>query len=123
MADVLDDHGFPDSVRADQDEVAAFADEVESEGALDDVALDLLGPIPVEIGHRFELPEARTFQAPFQAAACAVGDLSTLEFLEDHAGRPASFRGTSDEVIEVACESAQPDAFQLSLEITPRCRR
>ena len=44
MAKILGNHGFAQAVAADQDEVAGFAQEVEREGAFNNVAFDLGGP-------------------------------------------------------------------------------
>jgi len=77
MADVLGDEGFAQAVGTEQDQVAAFADEVQRQGAFDRLAVDLLGPGPVEVGDGLEAPEARVLQATFQAAACAFPSVPT----------------------------------------------
>ena len=46
MSDVFRDHGLAQAIGTDKDEVAALADEVQREGAVDDVAVDLFGPVP-----------------------------------------------------------------------------
>jgi hypothetical protein len=60
-----------------------FLDEVEGQGALDHVALDLLGPVPVEVGDRLEAADAGAFEPPLQASLGAFDELEAHHFLDD----------------------------------------
>ena len=82
VSDVLRDHGLAQALRSDQDDVAAFFEEVQSEGGLDGLAVDLLGPGPVEVGHGLEATDPAAGQASFEAASGAVVPLGFDEVLE-----------------------------------------
>src|SRR5262245_45810857 len=51
---ILGDHGFPQTVCAEQNYISAFAHEVQTQSAFDQIAIDFLWPVPVEVGHRFK---------------------------------------------------------------------
>src|SRR5262245_44146301 len=53
-SDILGDHCFPQTVCAEQNYIAAFAHEVQTQSAFDQIAIDFLWPVPVEVGDRFE---------------------------------------------------------------------
>src|SRR6185369_9701734 len=58
VGDVLGDQGLADAVGSEQEEVSTFAHKVEGEGALEQGAVDPLGPVPVEIGEGLEGADA-----------------------------------------------------------------
>jgi hypothetical protein len=72
MGDVFEDHGFADAVGTDEDSVVAGLDEAEGEELVDGFAIDLLGPSPVEVGHRLEGGDAGIAETAFQAALLAL---------------------------------------------------
>ena len=83
VTDVLGDHRFAQTVAADQDEVAGLGKKVQRQSALDDIAFDLGGPGPIEVGHGLESLDAAEPQAPLQAAARAFGDFGLGQLFED----------------------------------------
>ena len=104
VADILRDHRLADPVRAEQYQVACFFDEVERQRSFDHLAIDLLGPRPVEVSHRFEALDSGRTQPPFEAATHTVATLDLNHLFEDYPRRRAVLRRTSDEVIEVLGE-------------------
>ena len=101
VTDVLSDHRFAQAVAADQNEISAFGKEVQRQSALDDVAFDLGGPGPFEVGDGFESLDAGQTQPPFQTAARTLGDFRQSELFEDLVRRPASFGGTRQKIIQL----------------------
>ena len=59
---------FPQAIGSNQHEVAGLGEEVQRQGDLDQGAVDLVGPVPVEVSHRFEPAEAGLSEAAFEAA-------------------------------------------------------
>ena len=83
MSDILGDHRLAQTVPADQDEIARFSQKIQSKCAFNEVAFDLGGPGPIEVGHRFEALNAAETQSPLQAAARTFGGFGLGEFFED----------------------------------------
>jgi hypothetical protein len=54
VTDILRDHRFAQAVAAHQDQVAAFLEKVQSQGAIEDVAFDFRRPGPIEVGQGLE---------------------------------------------------------------------
>src|SRR5882757_10396518 len=54
MAYVFGDQGFAQAVSADQHQIACLLQEVQGEGAFNDIAIDLGWPVPLEVGQGFE---------------------------------------------------------------------
>jgi hypothetical protein len=69
VGDVARDHGLAEALRRDEDDVARTVEELEAEGGFDGIAVEALGPGPVELGHRLESADAATGDAAFEAAA------------------------------------------------------
>src|SRR6516225_3949644 len=99
VADVLGDHGFPQAVPAYQNEVAVLGKKVERESALDDLALDLGRPTPLEVGHGLEAFDAAQAETPLQTAAGAIRHFGLRHLLEDLQRGPAGFGSTRQKVI------------------------
>jgi hypothetical protein len=99
MRDVFSDHGFAQAVGADENQVATLADKVERERAVDQIAIDLLGPVPIEVGNDFESADTRELKTALKAAVMAVIGFHTNEFLQDHMGRPLRFGGARQKVV------------------------
>lgn len=103
VGDVPCDHGFAEAVATDEDEIACLTDEVKREGLFDNDAIDLSGPVPVEIGHGFEATDAREAETMFETEPGAFGGFDIAQFLDDPARIPAFSGRPRDEVIEVLC--------------------
>lgn len=73
VGDVPGDHGFAETVATDEYEIACFTDEIKGEGLFDNDAIDLSGPVPVEISHGFEATDAREAETMFETEAGAFG--------------------------------------------------
>src|SRR5271163_2292774 len=99
VSDVLSDHRLAQTVAAHQDEIACLAKKIQGQRALDDVAFDLGGPGPIEVGHGLESLDAADPQTPLQAAARAFGGFRLGEFFEDLMSRAAGLSDTRDEVV------------------------
>ncbi len=67
MQQVLGDHGFADTVGADQDDVGGLLEEVQGEQLIEELAIDFFGPGVIEVGDGFELEEARVAEATLEA--------------------------------------------------------
>jgi hypothetical protein len=82
VGDVFGDHRFAEAVGAEQEKVASFGNELQGEGGFNEVAVDFLGPVPVEVGDGLEAAEVSVAQAPFDAAPGAVLKLLSGELIE-----------------------------------------
>ncbi len=59
VGDVLGKECFTEAIGSDQNEIARLGDEIESQSAFDQIAVDFGGPAPVEIGERLKAADAR----------------------------------------------------------------
>jgi hypothetical protein len=74
VGDVLGDHGLADPVGSDEDEVRGIVDEAQAHQRREARLIAVLGPLPVEVGQRFEAADVRGAQATFQTAPASFGD-------------------------------------------------
>jgi hypothetical protein len=68
-----------------------FLDKAQSQRPFEQFAIDLLRPVPVEIGDRFESSQARLLEPPLQVARRAVGGLGSGDRLDQLQRRPFLF--------------------------------
>src|SRR5450755_4099361 len=99
VSDVLSDHRLAQTVAAHQDEIASFAKKLQRQRAFDDIAFNLGGPRPIEVGHGLESLDAADPQPPLQTAARALGGFCLGEFFENLMSGAAGLSDTCDEVI------------------------
>ena len=83
------EHRLAEALRGDEDDVLALGEEVEREDAIDGGAMELLGPVPLEIGQRFEAAEARGPQLPFESPPRAVVEFGLDDVLQELRRTPA----------------------------------
>ncbi len=112
VCDVSGEHGFAQPVGSDECEVAALTDEVEAEGPFDQVALDLFGPVPVEVGDGLEASDAGSLKAAVEAASCLFDLLEASDFFEDLCGRPAALGSACEEIVESLGNGDETDFVQ-----------
>jgi hypothetical protein len=74
--------GFAQSNVADQDDVGAGCDEVETKQVLDLRPIDLFRPAPLEVIEGFADGKASVFDSPLDAARLACGELTLNELGE-----------------------------------------
>ena len=113
---------LPKPVRAAQDQIAAAGEEVQGEGAFDQGAVNFLGPVPFEIGQRFEAAEAGLGEAAFEAAAGPVFGFGAGDFFQQLAGTPALSRGAGQEIVQSLGGEEQAELLQLRDQIILRAR-
>src|SRR5262245_56160021 len=118
MSDVSGDHRLAQSVVADEGEIATFPDEVEGERALDEIALDLLRPVPVEIHHRLEAPDAGSVKSAFLAAPALVDLLEARDLLQNLHGREAALGGARQKVVAGLPDGVQADLQEATGEVS-----
>ena len=70
------------------------------------VALDLLGPVPVEVGDRLEAADAGSAEPAFLAAPAAIDFFEARDLLQDLHGRKATLGGARQKVVEGATDGA-----------------
>ena len=114
---------LPSPLRADQDQVAGLGEEVQRQRAFDDIAFDLGGPRPIEVGHGFELLDLGKAQPPFQAAVGAFGGFGLRQMFQNLARRPALFGGPRQKVVHFAGQGVQADLLELRRQAIARGRR
>ncbi len=113
IGDILSDHGLAQALGGHQNEVAVLAQEVELQSGLDRLAIDLLGPAPVEVGHGFEAADLAAGQAPFQASPGAFRVLGFRDVLQELGGTPTFSGGQGDGVVQVSGGVAQAESDEL----------
>lgn len=123
MRDVFGDHGLSQTVGSDQDEIAALLDEVQSQSALDNIAIDFLRPVPIKVGHDFETSDAGALEPACQRALAAVMTFHTNDFFQDQVWRPLRFDGPGEEVIDGFGGGFQAQGAKLSAKIILRILR
>ena len=103
VEEVLHQHGLPDAVRSDEDDVGGVLDEGEREELLDEGAVDALGPVEVEVGEGFEGADAGVGETPFEGAALAFAVLDVDDALDP---------GLGEQGRVLRRESVEPDGTQ-----------
>src|SRR5213080_1142285 len=99
MNQVASDHGFAHTVGPHEHHVALFAQKSESEDLFETSAVDLPGPVPVEVGHGLEASDAAVTQAAFETAPATIGQLDPSDFFEQCGRAPAARCGTGDQIV------------------------
>lgn len=84
-----------------EDDVSGGFDEVEAHGRLDEVAVDLLRPVPVEVGHRLEALEATSGAATLESASRSLLVFNVDDVLDELKVAPAFLGGVGDQVVEL----------------------
>ena len=119
MRDIFGDHGLAQACGAAQDKVAAPGEEVEGKGALDQGAVDFLGPVPLKLGQGFEAVqlgqgEAASSSRPRRAAA----SVSERAISHQLARTPVPGGGAGHQVVERVGGKEQAELLQLCDQIT-----
>jgi hypothetical protein len=99
--EILGKHRLPQAVRRDKDDVLAFGQEVEREDAVDRGPMNLFGPVPLEVGHRFEAAEARVSQPALHALSRPGVEFGLDKVFEQDDRAPALLCGARDEIIQL----------------------
>ena len=115
MSDVFEEHGFAESVGAEDEEVSALSDELETECGLDESAVDFLGPVPIKIGEGLEPADLGALEPAFEASAGFVVGLDAGEKLELLQGGESVLGGASEEVVEIIGESPESESEKLAV--------
>ena len=103
VEEVLHEHGLPDAVWPDEDDVGGVVDEGEGEELLDEGAVGAFGPGPVEVGDGLEGAHRCVGQAAFEGAALAFAVLDVDDALDPGLGEQGVVLG--GEAVE--CDVAQ----------------
>ena len=82
MGEVLGQHGLAQAVGSDEHDVGRLIEEGEGEQLLDEGAVDIGGPVPVEVGERFEGANLGIVEAPFEATPGALVLFDVDELLQ-----------------------------------------
>src|SRR5580693_5186604 len=93
ISDVLGDECLTEAIGAKEDAVAGFLDEVESQGVLDDSAINVARPVPVEVGDEFEAAESSKTETAVKAAPGAVEGFGADDLFEQSVRRPTASSG------------------------------
>jgi len=113
VSDVFEEHGFAESVGAEDEEVSALSDELETECGLDESAVDFLGPVPIEVSDGLEPADLGALESAFEASAGFVVGLDACEKLELLQGGEPVLGGASEEVVEIIGESPESESEKL----------
>ncbi len=112
VRDVLGDHRLAQALRRDENDVARAGEEVEVHRGLDGVAVDALGPVPVEVGERLETAELGTPDAALEALLGASALLGLCDVLEELGRVPPPLGGERDEVVELGRGMCEADGLE-----------
>ncbi len=118
VREVLRDHRLTQALRGDEHDVARVGEVVAGESALDELAVDLGRPGPVEVDHRLEAAEVAVREATLQAASGAVLLVEVDDVLEQLRRAPAFSGRPSDEIVELRAGGGEPDAAKTLCEVT-----
>jgi hypothetical protein len=111
--EILGDHRLAEPLCADEDETLGVGEKVEGEDTLDEGPVDLLGPVPLEIGDGLEAAQPGALEAALQAAPGAVLEFGGRERFEERDGRPAVFGRAREQIVEVVGDAGEAQATQV----------
>ena len=100
VRDVLRDHRLAETLRGDEDDVARIGEEVDGEGAVDDLPVDLSGPCPVEVDHWLEAADVAVRETALEATSDPMLVFDVDDVLEKLCRAPALAGGAGDEIVE-----------------------
>ena len=75
-------------------------EEAQRERCLDRLAIDLLGPCPVEVDHRLETPDLAVAKSTFLTSSTPVVRFELADVLEALHQSPPFLRGEGDDVVD-----------------------
>src|SRR5579872_2038429 len=107
MQQVLGDHALAEAVGTDDHEVGGLLEEAEGEELIEERAIELFGPLVVEVGHGLEGAEARVVHPALEAALQSLALLDLEEATEP---------GLVDELLGVGEESIEAESPQALFE-------
>jgi len=84
------------------------------------MAVDLLRPIPVEVGHRLEALEATSGAAALESAPRAILLFDIDDMLDELEMTPALFRGGGDQVVEIGGRNEQAERAESVFDVGHR---
>ena len=90
---------------------------------LDDIAFDVRGPGPFEVGHGFELLDLGGAQAALEAAVGTLGDFDLRQLFQQLTRRPALLGGVGQHVVQLRGHGGKADPLQLLAQVMTRVRR
>jgi hypothetical protein len=108
VGDVFENHCFADAVGADENGIVSGLEEAEGEELVDGLAVDLLGPGPVEVGHGLEGGDACASKAPLEAAFFALALLDGEDLMEPR---------LVGDLLPTTDETKEAEGFETSLEL------
>src|ERR1700674_419165 len=118
MSDIFSDHGFTQPVGSHENEIPRIGNEVERQGALDRGAVDLGGPMPIEVRHRPETTGSAASKTLLERAVGTVADFGARQFFQKELWRPAGFGGAGDQVVQTGSGGFHAELDELSAEIS-----
>lgn len=75
---------------------------VELQPLLEQRPIDLLRPVPVKIGHRFEPPDPGNSGSPFEIARTFLVNFTTRYLLQKLQVRPLQSSGAGQQIIKIS---------------------
>jgi len=103
-------HGLAESLGRHENDVARVFDEVEAQRRLDERAIDLGGPVPVEVRHGLEALESAAFEATVETATAAILLLEGEDVLEQLDGLQPFLVAIATMSSRLAAVAARPSA-------------
>ena len=82
VGDVLGEHGLPEALGPDEDDVLAAGEEVEGEDAFEGGAVEGGRPVPVPVGEGLEATQSGAGESALDAAALSVFELGGDDVFE-----------------------------------------
>ncbi len=118
VREILGDHRLSQALRGGEHDVAPLGEVVAAESAVDELAVDLRRPRPIEVGHRLEATEVAVREATVQTAPDAVLLVDVHDALQELRRTPALLRGLGDEVVEPFAGGAETEITKPLRQIT-----
>jgi hypothetical protein len=103
LGDVLHDHRLADAVRAHKDGILAAFDERQAEQLLDRLAVDLLGPGPIEVDHGFCGADVGVTRASLESTFLTLALFDVEDFTEPR---------LVDDLVAAGDEAEQAERFE-----------
>jgi hypothetical protein len=103
------DHRLSKATVCNEDDVVCVLHKVEREERLDEAAINLGGPVPIEVGHWFPLRELALGGPSFEPAPGSLGLLDERDVLDDFCRAPALLGRACDDVWQLCREPSKAE--------------
>src|SRR3990172_7417185 len=124
MRNVLGNHRFAQSLGRDQNDISMVIQEFQPQASIDQRSVNLLGPVPIVVGHQLESFEFGAASSSFESSLCAILVLDIDDIFEKFRWPPTLLGGQCDYIGDGIGGQGEAERAESQGEVShgpPRC--